>query len=73
MIRVEQEQKLKAERFPKRAPIVVKKRIVADGKHRTYSIALDAAKAYVGAMKSVKITFENQGTAKISKVGFISK
>lgn len=67
---VEQEQKAKAQQFPKSKPIILKKRVIADGTARTYSIDLKLDKAYVGAMKSVKITFENIGTAKITRVGF---
>lgn len=63
------EKQQKATEFPAKQPVSVTQTILADGKHRTYRIHLAKSAAYSGAMKSMKITFSNEGSAKITRIG----
>jgi hypothetical protein len=46
----------------------VSEKIQADGVNRTYRIRIDASPEYKGAGKSLKISFSENGTAKIKRI-----
>lgn len=65
---VDEEVKSKGGLFPKAKSISVKKKIIADGKNRSYKVDLKSISGYVGAMKSIKITMSEEGAAVIREV-----
>ncbi|MDR3308954.1 MAG: hypothetical protein LBS80_03270 [Tannerella sp.] len=65
---VETESRNKASEYPAIAPFTVKETIQADGVNRIYRIRLDSSPDYKGAIKSLKIAFSEDGTARIKRI-----
>lgn len=65
---VEAERKQKAAEFAVKPPVTLRHTITADDTHRTYRVPLTADDGYNGAMKRLKISFSESGTAKITSV-----
>ncbi|MEC3878805.1 hypothetical protein [Parapedobacter sp. 10938] len=66
---VDAERKQKASEFPEKPVVHTEKTIVADGQQRTYRIHLAETAGYTGAMKSMRISLSERGSAKVTRIG----
>jgi hypothetical protein len=65
---VEAEKQQKAAEFPATPPFSIQQSVSADGTNRVYRIPLNVSAEYKGAIKSLKIKFLADGSAKIKNI-----
>jgi hypothetical protein len=65
---VEEEKRQKEAEFPTTPPLVLRETITADGVNRVYRIHLSAVPGYENALKSLKLSFSEEGSARIKKI-----
>lgn len=65
---VENEKKIKADKFPHSKEVIIKKLIKADGVNQKLKIDLTSDVHYKGAMKNLKIAFNKPGSAHITHI-----
>ena len=55
--------------YPATSPLVLREILTADGVNRVYRLGLTALPDYKGAFKSLKLSFSENGTARIKRIG----
>ncbi|HHU26023.1 MAG TPA: hypothetical protein GXZ56_05315 [Bacteroidales bacterium] len=65
---VDEEKRIKKDKFPSKYPIRHTYTLVADGKSKKHRLSLTSISSYQGGMKSVKLFFNKPGQANITKI-----